>query len=612
MKPFLYSSQRISVGKHILFLFFMSLVLPGFSPETCLADAKRIIEENKGGVVILFSYDKEGNQTGHATGFIVSNDGVVLTNYHFISKAARIEIKTEEKILEARGLLYIDKGNDIAALKIEGKDFPALKIRDNGAGPEGQKIYLIGSPRGEEKILLEGMLSRIKDITPERKLLLLTVPVTEGSSGSPIFNENGEVIGIATFFMDFPQPFYFAMTVSPVNSWTSLKKITPLDKEHLVASENTAEYWINLGAAYDSLGMYSDASRAYQRVIEISPEDAIAHNKLGIVYAKLDIYSFAIREHNEAISLKPDYQEAYYNLGIDYIKSDKIQEAAKAFEEAIRLKPDDAKSHNNLAVTFFKSGKLKEAADTINHLLLIKPDYAEAYYNLGAVYSQMNMYAEAAEALKQFISLKPDIAEAHLRLGIIYSMQDAASALKEYEILKSLDPDSAEVLHKIIQAKKNISSDSDVSSANAAKEEIPQEAADGSSKPTLSPAVSSPPQKKDRPSVASEASPKDSSYGIGGPEEASTPEATKEMGRLPKKDIYSVQLSIFNNKENALSLSERLKKKGYDVFIKTELRDNQKLRYRVLVGRFSDKTEALKTADVLLKKEDLKSIIFKH
>ena len=185
MKPFLYSSQRIPVGKHILFLFFMSLVLPGFSPKTCLADAKRIIEENKGGVVILFSYDKEGNQTGHATGFIVSNDGVVLTNYHFISKAARIEIKTEEKILEARGLLYIDKGNDIAALKIEGKDFPALKIRDNGAGPEGQKIYLIGSPRGEEKILLEGMLSRIKDITPERKLLLLTVPVTEGSSGSP-------------------------------------------------------------------------------------------------------------------------------------------------------------------------------------------------------------------------------------------------------------------------------------------------------------------------------------------------------------------------------------------------------------------------------------------
>ena len=122
----------------------------------------------------------------------------------------------------------------------------------------------------------------------------------------------------------------------------------------------------------------------------------------------------------------------------------------------------------------------------------------------------MNMNAEAIEALKQFIRLKPDIPEAHLRLGIIYSMQDTASALKEYEILKNLDPDSAKVLHKIIQTKKNISSETAVSSADAAKEKIPQqEAAVDLPKRTLSAAVSDPPQKNDLPSQTTDASVKD-------------------------------------------------------------------------------------------------------
>jgi tetratricopeptide (TPR) repeat protein len=613
MKVFFFYLQKISEGKYLLFLFFLALVLPDFSPKTCLADSSSIFNENKSSVVIIYTYGGDGSQIGQANGFIAGKDGVVVTNYHIISNAARIKIKFEDSMLEVKGLLYIDRDNDIAMLKTGGSNLPAIKIRDADPGPAGQKIYLVGSPGGEDKIILDGTLSRIQHVTSEKKLLLITAPVTKGFSGSPVFNENGEVIGIATFFMDEAQPFYFAMPVSRIKSRLLLKKTTPLDKAGLIASEDTAEYWFNLAAAYESLSFYSDASGAYQNAIRIKPEDAIAHNKLGIVYANLDIYSFAVKEHNEAIRLKPDYQEAYYNLGIAYIKSDKIQEAAEAFEKAIRLKPDDVKSYNNLAVVFFKSGKLKEALEAAKQAVLIKPDYAEAYYNLGAVYSQMNMYAEAAEALKQFIRLKPDIPEVHLRLGIIYSTLDTASALKEYEILKNLDPDSAKVLHEIIQTKKNISSEIAVSSANAAKEKSLQQEAVDFPKRTLSAAGEAPPQKNDLPSQTTDASVKEPaySYEIDSPEDNRS-EATRKIEQISEKAIYSVQLNVFINKENAYSLSSLLKKKGYDVFIKTEYRHNRPVRYWVLVGRFSDKTEALKTSEAILKKEGLQSIIFKH
>ncbi|MFZ2197370.1 MAG: tetratricopeptide repeat protein [Thermodesulfovibrionales bacterium] len=614
MKPLVLCLQNISGKKYPLFLFFFALALSGFSPKTCLADSRSIFTENKSSVVVIYTYDKDGSQIHQASGFIAGTDGVVVTNYHVISDAAGIKVKFENTMLDVKGLLYIDRGNDIAMLKTGGNNLPAVRIRDADTGPAGQKIYLIGSPGGEEKIIFDGTLSRIKHITPEKKLLLITAPVTKGCSGSPVFNENGEVIGIATFLMDKAQPFYFAMPVSGIKKRLSLNKFTPLDKAALVVPENTAEHWFNLAAAYESLSLFSDASGAYQNAIRIKPEDAIAHNRLGTVYANLEIYSFAISEHSEAINLKPDYQEAYYNLAIDYLNSDKIQLAAETFEEAIRLKPDDAKSYSNLSVAFFKSDKLKEASEAAKQAILLNPDYAGAYYNLGAVYSQMNMYSEAAEALKQFIRLKPEVPEGHLRLGIIYSMQETASALKEYEILKNLDPDSAEVLHKIIQAKNN-DSETAVSSADAAEEKIPrQEPAVNLPPKALSAVVSAPPQQKGAPSQTTVlADEPDSSDKIDSFEVNPRPEAPRKIGKTSKKkEIYSVQLSIFSKKKNALSLSKHLKEKGYSVFIKTENRNKQAARYRVLVGSFSDKAEALKTSRVIFKKEKLKSVIYKH
>ncbi len=587
MKRCYLCTRKISWGKYLLFLFFLSLVLPGFSPKICRADAKSIFEDNKRSIVILFSYDKEGREIDHATGFILSSDGAVITNYHCISTAAEIKIQTEDAMLEVKGILHIDRDNDIAVLTVNGKDLPAVKISDSGIGPERQKIFVIGSPRGEDKVLFEGTLSSIRDITPERKLLLMTAPVTKGSSGSPVFNEKGEVIAIATFFLEENRAYSFAVPVEQIKNKLPHKKITPLNKAGLIDSEKTAEHWFNIGTAYESLGLYIYASGAYQKSIEINPKDALAHNNLGIVYTSLAIYSFAIREFTEAIRLKPDYQEAYGNLGIAYIKSDKMEKAAEAFEKAVRLKPDDVKSYNNLAVVFFNSGKLKEAAEATKQAIMIKPDYPESYYNLGAVYFQMNMHAEAAEALKQFIRLKPDIPEVHLRLGIIYSMQDTESALKEYEILKNLDPDSAKLLQKIIQTKGSIS---------------------------YKTTGSSPPQNKDLPLQTADTSVKEPvpSDKIDSPEDNSNPESTGKSNQIQGENMYSVQVSFFADENNAISMVQRLRKKGYDAFLKIEYRVDQNIRYRVLVGRFADKSGAEKQAQIILNKEKLKPIIFKH
>ncbi|MBS1115417.1 MAG: hypothetical protein H6Q94_1146 [Nitrospirae bacterium] len=591
----------------------MTLVLLGFLPQTCLADGKSVFDEHKSSVVIVYVYDKDGNQINQANGFIVRKDGVIVTNYHSISNATTIKIKVKDLLLEVKGLLYIDRTNDIVMLKTEDHDFPIIKIRDADIGPEGQKTYMVGSPRDEDKILLEGTLSRIKNISPEKKLLIITAPVTKNCTGSPVFNEHGEVIGIATFFIEEAQSFYFAMPVARIKNKLSLMKITPIHKAKLKASEETAGYWFNLAAAYESLGLFTDASGAYQKVIEIDPKDALAHNNLGVVYTHLDIYSFAIREHKEAIQLKPGYQEAYLHLGMAYAKSDKPQEAIEAFEKAISLKPDDARSHNNLAVTFFKSGKFKEAIESFKQAIRIRPDYPNAYYNMGSVYYKMNMKREAIDAFQESIRLNPGLARAHFELGVIYSVHDPKSALEEYEILKNLDPYAADLLHKIIELKGNIPPEILLSS-EAATEEMKQAETTVTSLGKASSPVVPASQKEGLRSPAADASeseriPSDS---IDGPENTSHEETPRQSKPILKKDMYSVQVNVFENKKNALSLVKHLRGKGYDTFLKTEYRVEQPIRYLVLVGRFAERAKADKHAKIIFKKENLKSIIFKH
>ncbi len=608
-----YMQKRLR-KKHALFHIFIFLIGISFSPKTCFADGESMFAENKDSVVTVHAYDRHGNQINLANGFVIREDGVVATNYHSISTAAMIRVKLEDTVLDIKGLLYADIRNDIAILKTVDTALRAVKISGKDIGTEGQRVYMIGSAEGENKMLTDGTLSRIKHLSPEQKLLIITGPAAKNCSGSPVFNENGEVIGIATFFLKEAETFYFALPVTHIIEKLSLSEVTPLDKAHLKASGETAGYWVNLAAAYESLGLFTDASGAYQKAIELEPQDAQTHNNLGVVYTNLGIYSFAIREHKEAVHLKPDYQEAYLNLGMAYAKSNMPQEAIEAFKKAISLKPDDAISHNNLAVTLFKSGKFKEAAESFNQAVRIKPDYPNAYYNLGSVYYKMNMKREAIDAFQEAIRLKPDLAKAHFELGVIYSVHDTASALQEYEILKNLDPYAAHVLHKFIEKKGSISPEALGSYLEAAKEEMKRTETTVSSPGKDSSPVAPLPQKEDLRPHTADASGKGliSPDSIDGTGNTSDRKTLRQSAQILKKDTYSVQVNVFNNKENALSFMRRLRERGYDTFLKTEYRVNQKTRYLVLIGRFEERARAVQHAEIILKKENLKSIIFKH
>jgi serine protease Do len=136
---------------------------------------------------------------GIGSGFIVSADGIILTNAHVVRGADQVTVKlTDKREFQAR-VLGQDKDTDIAVLKIEAHNLPVVKIGDPGQERVGEWAVAIGAPFGFENTATAGIISAKARSLPNQgyvQFIQTDVPVNPGNSGGPLFNLNGEVIGI--------------------------------------------------------------------------------------------------------------------------------------------------------------------------------------------------------------------------------------------------------------------------------------------------------------------------------------------------------------------------------------------------------------------------------
>jgi len=172
--------------------------------------------------------DKQGElqQSGMGSGFIFDSTGYILTNQHVIAGASKIEVTLEghEKPYTAE-LLGSSYELDLAVLKIEGSDFPTLKLGDSSSLNMGDWVVAIGNPYGFEHTVTVGVLSSnereisIPDSNGTRNyqhLLQTDASINPGNSGGPLLNLQGEVIGINTAVSTQAQGIGFAIPTSTI------------------------------------------------------------------------------------------------------------------------------------------------------------------------------------------------------------------------------------------------------------------------------------------------------------------------------------------------------------------------------------------------------------
>ncbi len=414
-----------------------------------------IIKKIETSIIVVLTYDWEGKLLGQGTGFFINENGEAITNRHVLEGAVRAEVKTiDGKIYPITKIIAEDLDGDI--LKIEAA-IPKnqLKFLEIGASlPEvGERVVVIGNPLGLEQTVSDGIVSAVREIPIFGKIIQISAPISPGSSGSPVVNLKGEVIGVATFQMVEGQNLNFAIPGRRIIELSAGKPQNLLEwgTTQTKPTLPPAKQYYSAGVSLMLTKKYAKAISSFEQAVKEEPKFAEAFFHIGYCHDELGDHQEAVSAFKKAISLKPNFVEAHYNLGIALDGLNQFQESIEAYRRASVLKPDFFEAFFNLGVAFGKVNRVQDAVNAFKQAIKISPDDAEAHLNLGIAYGHLGLYQEALGALKQAIRINPDDPQAHYSIGIVFlSLDDRNSALQEYKILKELDLDMANRLFDLI------------------------------------------------------------------------------------------------------------------------------------------------------------------
>jgi hypothetical protein len=178
-------------------------------------DIPRVVASARGTVVLLKTFDRQGHVLALGSGFRIVG-GRYVTNAHVVEGASRVEIFDDTGTLLgiARSADMLSTTVDLAILPSVGRRTPYLSLADV-APAVGEQIIVIGAPEGLTNTVSDGIVSALRRVD-SRQLLQISAPISPGSSGGPVLNTRGEVVGVSVSILREGQNLNFAVAVSDV------------------------------------------------------------------------------------------------------------------------------------------------------------------------------------------------------------------------------------------------------------------------------------------------------------------------------------------------------------------------------------------------------------
>lgn len=330
------------------------------------------IEIIKDSVVMIETYDKNGNQISSGSGFCAFKSDYIITNYHVIEGAYSIKIISDNKdTYKVENVLIFNADEDLAILD-SNANFKPLKISSNSNLKVGEKVTAIGSPKGELNTVSTGIISN----ADEDGIIRISAPISHGSSGGVLLNNKMKVIGITSSGYDDAQNLNFAIDAEILQELYSYYKKNKY---------NVTEWNYNLEDDYidelfnsnQEIGLFSSCFKNDN----IIPENLNTFYKLTSPIAIIDLTS----QSDYLTDEEKYYVAEMYDLLLKYVPSMKHKIAdSEVVDDAEEWKPAqlifelDILSRYELAVYMIEMDKLSsdQYFDYINDMELGIPEKA--------------------------------------------------------------------------------------------------------------------------------------------------------------------------------------------------------------------------------------------
>ena len=458
----------------IIFAFFALAFAPRIFAQDFLPELVRRIKPS---AVAIETFDAKGATISRGSGFFISGDKII-TNRHVIEKSSRVEIHLMDgRRIPARGVLAIDGEGDLALIQIDLPQQPVAALPLVQAAPqEGESIVVVGNPFGLEGSVSNGIVSAVREIPGYGKIIQITAPISPGSSGSPVVNMRGQVIGVATLQAAEGQSLNFAVPSARIFQLKigNLQTFSSLNAESQKNKRAAAQALYAQGLGILSRDEYARAVQFFEKAVEIDPGYAESWYQAGFCYGMLGRHGDALRASRQAAKLRPEWAETHVNIGASSFALGQYKEAAEAYRQATKLDTDNADSQYALGLSLNKLGRADEELLAYKRAVAIKPDFAAAWEQLGTGYFKQKRYAESVAAFEQLKTYKPDaktynyLGESYFELGKFAESLDAFNNAVAYNpdfdqarfnlgkaYLKSGDRDSAEIQYEILRSSRS-------------------------------------------------------------------------------------------------------------------------------------------------------------
>ena len=447
---------------------------------------KALVAPAQPSVVTVINYDLDGDVASIGSGFFITRSGILLTSYHVLDGAYSAAVRTSNgDTYPVAAVLAASRLVDLIKVRV---DIPAGRITPiptAAQGPEvADRVFVLGSPLGLEQTVSEGIISAVRDSPAGGRVLQLTAPISQGSSGGPVIDQRGTAVGVVAFQATTGQNLNFAVSIDALDllvdestehavaEWTIRNagrtpdlaaalcgKGTRLSiqgeyEEALTYFKRAAESnpddpdaWYGLGSCYVGLDQPDAAIAAYRRPVDQDPENASAHFILAMAYKAVDQFDNEIAALMEVVRIAPDNVRARFELGLAYGALKRTDDQIRTFAAILDARPDHVPSMVQLGATLAHAGRLEEAMRMLVRASELEPANALIHYNLGVAFNRLERPVDAARAYTRAIRIHPRMVPAHFNLGVTYLVQGRRKeALDEYAILKGLDAETADRL----------------------------------------------------------------------------------------------------------------------------------------------------------------------
>lgn len=442
--------------------------------------SRREVAEKIAPAVVLVKTEG-ARETKQGSGFVVDAHGVIVTALHVVDGARKVSVVLADgRRIESVEVRAFDVEKDLTLLQLSppagGKEMTAAGLGKASSARPGDAILVIGNPLGLQQTVTEGIVSAWREemaevpadetsdvpfVLPSCRLLQISASISPGSSGGPVVDQHGEVIGVATSGVNFGMAgLNFAVPVDelgplldagdPMDLRTFQKRVDD------VRLDLARPHFDGARIALDA-GRRPEAKRHLERAIRLFPTYEEALLLSGKILAQEGNLEKAVERISEAIKANEESAEAWFQLGSVYTSMARGQsnpalstKAQSAFEKALMLDARHAGAAIGLAVILAGQGALSEAEELLRKAVEWEPGLADAWHLLGEVRLRRSQFTEAEAAYKQALWGDPNHALSHFALARLYSawdqrrQQDAPRHWKEFLRLAGDDPAYAE------------------------------------------------------------------------------------------------------------------------------------------------------------------------